>query len=168
MVHFQEYWVRLRAAVPAEAIVVVGVDEATAAPRGPGARSRAGRGDPAALQPRLGGHHPRRERDPGGPGQDLGTGGQPLPHRRRPPPARHGRAAAGLAGRRGVGRQVAEHYGARAGGGLLDGWLVDESDAGQLPRLEAAGLRAAAVPLLMTDDDATAAMAAAAVSLVRR
>ncbi|MEZ5096637.1 MAG: 2-phospho-L-lactate transferase [Nocardioides sp.] len=32
VVHFQEYWVRLRAAVPAEAIVVVGVDEATAAP----------------------------------------------------------------------------------------------------------------------------------------
>ena len=49
---------------------------------------------------------------------------------------------------------------------MLDGWLVDERDADQLPGLEEAGIRAAAVPLMMTDHDATAAMAAAAVSLV--
>ena len=30
VVHFQEYWVRLRAEVPAETVVVVGLDEATA------------------------------------------------------------------------------------------------------------------------------------------
>ena len=34
-------------------------------------------------------------------------------------------------------------------------------------RLEAAGIRSAAVPLMMTDHDATAAMAAAAIDLVR-
>ncbi len=51
-------------------------------------------------------------------------------------------------------------------GGVLDGWLVDESDADQLPGLHEAGLAAAAVPLYMTDHDATAAMAAAAVELV--
>ena len=32
VVHFQEYWVRLRAAVPAEAVVVVGLDDATPGP----------------------------------------------------------------------------------------------------------------------------------------
>ena len=32
VVHFQEYWVRLRAEVPAEAVVVVGLDEATPGP----------------------------------------------------------------------------------------------------------------------------------------
>src|SRR6476620_11371216 len=32
VVHFQEYWVRLRAQVPAEAVVVVGLDDATPGP----------------------------------------------------------------------------------------------------------------------------------------
>src|SRR4051794_5344497 len=32
VVHFQEYWVRLRAEVPAETVVVVGLDEATPGP----------------------------------------------------------------------------------------------------------------------------------------
>jgi LPPG:FO 2-phospho-L-lactate transferase len=63
----------------------------------------------------------------------------------------------------GVGR----HYGARSRDGVLDGWLVDESDADQLAGLHEAGLSAAAVPLYMTDRDATAAMAAAALELVR-
>jgi LPPG:FO 2-phospho-L-lactate transferase len=61
---------------------------------------------------------------------------------------------------------VGRHYGARTQGGVLDGWLVDESDAGQLAELHEAALRAAAVPLFMTDPDATAAMAAAAIELV--
>jgi LPPG:FO 2-phospho-L-lactate transferase len=61
---------------------------------------------------------------------------------------------------------VGRHYGSRAGEGILDGWLVDEADADQLDELHRAGLAASAVPLLMTDDDATAAMAAAAVTLV--
>ena len=62
---------------------------------------------------------------------------------------------------------VGRHYGAQGDGGVLDGWLVDEQDADALPGLRAAGLRAAAVPLMMTDDNATAAMAAAAIGLVR-
>src|SRR3954447_5043021 len=32
VVHFQEYWVKLRAEIPAEAVVVVGLDEATPGP----------------------------------------------------------------------------------------------------------------------------------------
>jgi LPPG:FO 2-phospho-L-lactate transferase len=62
---------------------------------------------------------------------------------------------------------VGLHYGARASGGVLDGWLVDEDDAAQVGPLQAAGLKAHAVPLYMTDPTATAAMAAAAVALVR-
>ena len=54
----------------------------------------------------------------------------------------------------GVGR----HYGARATGGLLDGWLVDDADDGA----EVPGVTVAAVPLMMTDTDATAAMVRAA------
>jgi LPPG:FO 2-phospho-L-lactate transferase len=53
---------------------------------------------------------------------------------------------------------VAEHYGARSGGGVIDAWLVDEADADAVQRVEAAGIRCRAVPLMMTDLDATAAM----------
>jgi len=52
-------------------------------------------------------------------------------------------------------------YGARAENGLLDGWLVDESDAGAA----VAGVKTRAVPLWMTDEDATAAMVASALEL---
>ena len=167
VVHFQEYWVRLRASVPARAVVTVGVDDATPAPgvleaiaeadlvvvppsnpvvsigtilAVPGIRD-ALRSTPAkvvGLSPVVGGSHVR------------GMANQLLP-------------AIGVeVSAAGVG----EHYGSRSGGGVLDGWLVDEQDAGDLDRLRAAGLAAEAVPLMMTDHAATAAMAAAAVRLV--
>jgi LPPG:FO 2-phospho-L-lactate transferase len=60
---------------------------------------------------------------------------------------------------------VGLHYGPRSDGGVLDGWLVDEVDADQVERVAASGLACRAVPLMMTDVDATAAMAAAAVDL---
>jgi LPPG:FO 2-phospho-L-lactate transferase len=63
---------------------------------------------------------------------------------------------------------VAEHYGARSASGVLDGWLVDTVDAGLVERVEAAGIACRAVPLIMSDHDASADMAAAAVDLVRR
>ncbi|HEU5426728.1 MAG TPA: 2-phospho-L-lactate transferase [Actinocrinis sp.] len=56
---------------------------------------------------------------------------------------------------------VAEYYGPD----LLDGWLIDESDAKQAERIEAAGISCRAVPLLMRDVEATAAMAQAALDL---
>ena len=62
---------------------------------------------------------------------------------------------------------VAEHYGARAHGGILDGWLVDTTDEASVERITAAGLRCRAVPLWMTDHDATADIVAAALDLVR-
>jgi LPPG:FO 2-phospho-L-lactate transferase len=58
----------------------------------------------------------------------------------------------------GVGR----HYGARGEGGLLDGWLIHDTDTADV-----SGVAVRAVPLLMTDDEATAAMARTAVELVR-
>jgi LPPG:FO 2-phospho-L-lactate transferase len=56
-------------------------------------------------------------------------------------------------------RGVGEHYGARTRGGLIDGWLVDESDASDVQSLSVAGLRAAAVPLFMRDRETTRALA---------
>ena len=57
----------------------------------------------------------------------------------------------------GVGRL----YGARAAGGVLDGWLVDETDAG----VEVPGLTVRARPLWMTDVPATSAIVRAALEL---
>ena len=45
---------------------------------------------------------------------------------------------------------VAVHYGSRGDGGLLDAWLVDETDAALLPRIEAVGITARAVPVSYT------------------
>ena len=55
---------------------------------------------------------------------------------------------------------VAEHYGARLAGGLLDAWLIDEADEVVVP-----GIQVRQVPLYMSDDAATAAMVRAGVDL---
>jgi LPPG:FO 2-phospho-L-lactate transferase len=57
---------------------------------------------------------------------------------------------------------VADHYGARVAGGLLDGWLVDEADAASTTP---AGIRLRSRPLLMTDVAAASLIAGAALDL---
>ncbi len=62
---------------------------------------------------------------------------------------------------------VARHYGARSrvllpatgARGLLDGWLLDEEDAGAVEGLEAEGIAARAVPLWMRDLERAAELA---------
>ena len=167
VIHFQEYWIKLRASVPAETVVCVGLDQSSPAPGVveaitgadlvvlppsnpvvsvgtilgvPGIREavRATGAPVVGLSPIVGGTHVR------------GMAEQML------------RSIGVEVSARGVGL----HYGARSAGGVLDGWLVDARDAEALPALHKAGLAAAAVPLMMSDPDATAAMAAAAVGLV--
>lgn len=75
---------------------------------------------------------------------------------------------------------VAEHYGARGvghdaaltgglidglTGGLLDGWLVDSADAAAAAQLEAAGIRPLVRPLWFHSVEETAAIAADAIAL---
>ncbi|MER7796157.1 2-phospho-L-lactate transferase [Microbacterium sp. NPDC096154] len=60
---------------------------------------------------------------------------------------------------------VARHYGARSGGGLLDGWLVDESDAAAVAAVRECGIVARAVPLWMRDADTSARLAGDALAL---
>lgn len=168
VVHFQEYWVRMRAEVPAETLVFVGLDRATPAP---GVLDAINGADLVVLPP-------------SNPVVSVGTilGVPGLRDAIRSTPARVVGLSpiVGTSHVRGMAEQmltaigvevsaagVGLNYGARTGGGVLDGWLVDERDADQVARLEAAGIAAAAVPLMMTDHDATAAMAAAAVALVR-
>lgn len=61
---------------------------------------------------------------------------------------------------------VARHYGARRHGGLLDAWLVDETDADAVAPLDRAGIRTRAVPLWMRDADTSAQLAADAVGMI--
>jgi LPPG:FO 2-phospho-L-lactate transferase len=61
---------------------------------------------------------------------------------------------------------VARHYGARTRGGLLDAWLVDTSDASAVIELSDDGLHALAVPLWMRDVPTSAAIAGAAFDAV--
>ncbi|GHF05856.1 2-phospho-L-lactate transferase [Pseudolysinimonas yzui] len=60
---------------------------------------------------------------------------------------------------------VARLHGSRTTGGLLDGWLVDTADADVVEGLVADGIPTRAVPLWMTDPATTARMVDAAISL---
>lgn len=168
VVHFQEYWVRLRAQVPAETVVFVGLDQSTP---GPGVLDAVAQADLVVLPP---------SNPVVSVGTILGVPGIREAVASTPAPVVGLSPIIGRTHVRGMAEQmlnaigvevsagaVGRHYGPRSAGGVLDGWLVDVSDADQVPALREAGLAAEAVPLFMTDHDATAAMAAAAVALVR-
>ncbi|MEO9237399.1 MAG: 2-phospho-L-lactate transferase CofD family protein, partial [Jatrophihabitantaceae bacterium] len=161
-IHFQEWWVRYRASLPAHAFVQVGLDTARPAsgveqaiaeaeliliaPSNPvvsintilsvpGIRpALAAAGAPiVGLSPIIGGAPVRGMADACLPVLQVPTSAE------------------------GVGR----FYGARSAGGLLDGWLIHPGDAAELD-----GVRVLARDLLMADEQATAAMVADAHSLV--
>ncbi|MCM3819807.1 2-phospho-L-lactate transferase [Streptomyces albidoflavus] len=161
-VHFQEYWVRLRASVDALAVVPVGAEQSKPAP---GVLEALAEAD-VVLFP------------PSNPVVSIGTilavpgireaiaeAGVPVVGLS---PIVGGAPVRGMAdkmlsaiGVETAAAAVAEHYGS----GLLDGWLVDSADIGAVAEVEAAGIRCRAVPLMMTDLDATAAMAREALAL---
>ncbi len=167
--HFEEWWVRTRAALPARAFRQHGVETATAAP---GVREAILEADVVLVAP----SNPVVSI-----GTILGIPGvrEALAATSAPvvglSPVIGGAVVRGMAdacltaiGVETDATAIARHYGARAEGGLLDGWLVDEADAAAVEALRGTGIRAAAVPLWMTDDDATAEMAAAALRLAAR
>jgi LPPG:FO 2-phospho-L-lactate transferase len=160
-VHFQEYWVRLHAPV-AESVVFVGAEKAQPAP---GVLEAIAEADVLMFPPSNpvvsigavlavpGIREALVAADAPVVGLSPIIGSAPV----------RGMADKVLAA---VGVQtsaaaVAEYYGPD----LLDAWLVDESDAADVAGVEAAGIRCRAVPLLMRDLDATAAMARAALDL---
>jgi len=161
-VHFQEYWVRMRASVPAHAVVPVGADQAKP---GPGVLEAIADSD-VVLFP------------PSNPVVSVGTilavpgvreaiaeAGVPVvglsPIVGDAPVRGMADKVLAAVGVESTAAAVAKHYGS----GLLDGWLVDEVDAGAVDEVEAAGIRCRALPLMMTDTEATARMATAALAL---
>ena len=162
-IHFQEWWIKHRAALPAQAFVQVGVEQAVPAA---GVLDAISGADVVLLAP-------------SNPVVSIGTilgvsgirdaitatlapviglapivGGAPV----------RGMADACLpaigveVSAEGVGR----HYGSRKEGGLLDGWLIHDTDSADVP-----GVTVRAVPLLMRDDAATAALVREALDLAR-
>ncbi|MGA1146560.1 MAG: 2-phospho-L-lactate transferase [Candidatus Nanopelagicales bacterium] len=167
-IHFQEWWIKHRAALPAHDFVIIGIEDAKPAP---GVLEAIADADLIILPP----SNPIvsigtilavpgiREALIAGPAPIVGVspiiGGAPV----------RGMADACLSAR-GIPTSavaVAQHYGARNAGGILDGWLVDTSDADAVPEIQAFGIPCRAVPLFMTDVQATAQMAAQAIDLVR-
>jgi LPPG:FO 2-phospho-L-lactate transferase len=160
-IHFQEWWVRHRAALEPAAFVQVGVDTARPAP---GVAEAFATADVVLLAP-------------SNPVVSIGTilGVPGLREALLASPARiagvspettgfDGAVVRGMADRclpalgievsaEGVGR----HYGARASGGLLDAWLVQVGDGADIP-----GVDVRQVPLLMSSPQATEALARAA------
>lgn len=63
-------------------------------------------------------------------------------------------------------RGVAEYYGARTDGGILDGWLLAEEDAGSVALVRQAGIACAASNLWMRSPEVTAEMVRGALDLV--
>ena len=162
-VHFQEWWVRYRAEPKAQSIVPVGADEAEA---GPGVVEAIAEADIVLLAP-------------SNPVVSIGTvlavpgvraalrkteasivGISPIIDNK---PVR-GMADACLTaiGLETSAQAVGRHYGSRAcsDNGILDGWLVHTGDTADVP-----SVAVRAVPLFMSDVDATAAMAKAAFDL---
>jgi LPPG:FO 2-phospho-L-lactate transferase len=167
MIHFQEWWVRLHAAVPAEAFIPVGADAASPAP---GVLEAIADADFVLFPP----SNPVVSIGPilAVPGIRAAVeaktvvgvsgiiGGAPV----------RGMADACLAaiGVETSAAAVAAHYGP----GLINGWLVDEQDQaavdkalGDDPAL--AGIAVRALPLYMRDITSSAAIAQAAVDLAK-
>jgi LPPG:FO 2-phospho-L-lactate transferase len=165
-IHFQEYWVRLHAEVTAHQIVVVGQEQSKPAP---GVIDAIADCDVLLFPP---------SNPVVSVGTILGVPGIRDAVRETAAPVVGVSPIIGAGPVRGMADKVlaaigvessaaavAEHYGARSRGGVIDGWLVDTSDAAQVPRIEAAGVSARAVPLWMSDVDKTAAIARAALEL---
>jgi LPPG:FO 2-phospho-L-lactate transferase len=153
-IHFQEWWVKHRAALPPYAFVQVGLDDAKAAR---GALTAISAADVVLVAP----SNPVVSIGTilGVPGirEALAAGSAPVigvsPIVAGAPVRGMADACLPVIGVEVSAEGVGRHYGARDDGGLLDGWLIHDTDSAVV-----AGVELRAVPLMMSDDSATAAM----------
>ena len=160
-IHFQEWWVRLHAAVPAERIVLVGVDSAKPAP---GVLDAIAAADIVLLPP----SNPVVSIGPilavAGIREAVAAASAPVVGLS---PIVGGTPVRGMADAclRAIGVETSAAAVAGLFTDFLDGWLVDLADSDAVARVEATGVRCRSVPLLMRDPSAAAAMAHAALDL---
>jgi LPPG:FO 2-phospho-L-lactate transferase len=163
-VHFQEYWVRLRADPDALAVTLLGIETARPAPGVTESLERANlillapsnpvvSIGPILAVPGL------RDALQQAPAPVVGfagiLGGAPvlgMAHRLLPAIGVEVDAAA-----------VGLHYGARSRGGVLDAWAMDSADSSSADRVQQGGLQAVVTDLLMRDPASTAAFVSYAI-----
>ena len=159
--HFQEWWTRHRAAVPAREFVQLDAQSASPAP---GVLEAIADADVILVAP----SNPVVSIGTilGIPGIRAALAATPAPVV-GVSPIIGGAVVRGMAdacleaiGVRTAAEAVALHYGARSGGGLLDAWLVDETDAATVDAITGAGIVASAVPLWMRDIPTSTQLAA--------
>ncbi|WP_230671208.1 2-phospho-L-lactate transferase [Rathayibacter sp. Leaf248] len=168
LLHFEEWWVRLRASVPASRFVQTGVETARPAP---GVLEAIADTDAVLVAP----SNPVVSI-----GTILGVPGIADALRATAAPVVGVSPVIGGAVVRGMAdaclaaigvetsaEAVGLHYGSRSTGGLLDAWLVGEEDAGAVSALEAADLRTRSVPLWLRDRETSARLAADAIAASR-
>ncbi len=168
-IHFQEWWVRHRAQIPATEFVQVGADAARPTPEVLAALAEA---DVVLVAPSNPVVSVGAILAVPGIREALTTTAAPVVGIS---PLIAGRAVRGMAEQclAAVGvpcsaAGVAAHYGARRSEGLLDGWLVAPEDASVLPELTDLGIEAAAVPLLMSDPGDARRLADSALAVAQR
>lgn len=161
-IHFQEWWVRYRAKIPTHSFAFVGAEKAAA---GEGVAEAIAEADVVFLAP----SNPVVSIGailaiPGIRGALRSTSAPVVGYS----PIIGGRPLRGMAdecltviGVESTSQAVGEHYGARSGTGILDGWLVHDGDTAAID-----GVAVRSVPLLMTDPPATAEMVRAGLDLV--
>jgi LPPG:FO 2-phospho-L-lactate transferase len=160
-IHFQEWWVRYRACIRTHSFAFVGADTATAAP---GVVEAITGADVVMLAP---------SNPVVSVGAILAIGGIRGALRSTPAPVIgyspivSGKPLRGMAdeclkviGVPTTSEAVGRHYGARSATGLLDYWLVHDSDEADVP-----GVTVKSFPLLMSDPAATAQMVRAGLDL---
>lgn len=164
-IHFEEWWVRLRASVPARRFVQHGLQAAVPAP---GVTEAIHDADAVIIAP-------------SNPVVSIGTmlnipGIRDAVARTSAPvvgvsPVIGGAPVRGMAGAclAAIGVEttadaIGLHYGSRRDGGILDGWLIDTVDAPRAGATAAAGIPTLHTPLWMNDEQTSSALAADALS----
>lgn len=161
--HFQEWWIRYGAALPAHSIIPVGADVATP---GPGVLPAIKNADLVLFAPSNPVVSIGTVLAVPGIAEAIRTTSAPVvgisPLIGGAPVRGHADSCLAAIGVDSTAEAVGRHYGGRNVGGLLDGWLIAEQDDALVP-----GVRVGKAPLLMTDPEATAAMVRAAAALVQ-
>lgn len=167
-IHFEEFWIRHRAEVPVHAVEMIGIEEARAAP---GVLEAIADADVVLLPPSnpvvsvgpIIGVHDIREALRSTRAPVVGVS-----------PIIGGSAVRGMANQllTGLGVEVsasgvARFHGSRGAAGVLDGWLIDDSDGDEAPSIEQLGIAVRTVPLWMSDPAKTRKLAEDALQLAR-
>ncbi|HTZ43848.1 MAG TPA: 2-phospho-L-lactate transferase [Jatrophihabitans sp.] len=160
-IHFQEWWVRHRAALPAQAFVQVGLEDATPAD---GVAEAIAEADLVLLSPSNPVVSINTILSVPGIREALRAASAPVvglsPIIGDAPVRGMADACLPVLGVPTSAEGVGTFYGARAGDGVLDGWLIHTGDEARID-----GVRVLARELIMSSDEVTAAMVADAVEL---